>query len=424
MTQEVPAQLTEVLLHGTEADLPHVHLHLSVDLTERFSRPQLEGAARRVIETFPVLGCRLRTSWWRDRWLPWGGDVAELVHVERTTDVERATREQVARRFDHTRAPTWRLASLERDSGSRLLISLHHMTGDGGGLKALANLVVASLAGVEPFPPPTSSRSMLAPLWRLRLRDLPILLLEFVREGLQPLSVLRVRRLTRAFTRGDGSPTPAWRTVALRGPSAARFVDGCRAHGATINDGLVAAVARVCEGRGERGPVAAGYTIDLRRYLPPSSRITNLHGVSLVVLPRRRVADPVQTLRAVSDRIGDQKRRLPGLAYTLLPLLLIGWLPHGLLRRVGRLVLNNILSSVNRALAITNIGALDEVLAPLGDQATAASVIGPFVHGMRVPVITATGFRGELTMHVEATGSVAPEALEELTEELRAEVGA
>ena len=423
MSGSSPAQLTEVLLHGTEADLPHVHLHLSVDLIRPYPREQLEAAARRVIEVFPVLGCRLRPSWWRDRWLPWGGDVADLVHVERTDDLASTTRSQVARRFDHVTAPTWRLAQLEHVGGARLLISLHHMTGDGGGLKALANVLVASLAGVEPSPEPTASRSMLAPLWRLRLRDLPVLALEFVREGLQPLSVLRVRKLRRGFAPGDGAPDPAWRTVALRGEAASSFIDGCKAQGATINDGLVAAVARLSGERGERGPVAAGYTIDLRRYLPPTSRITNLHGVSLVVLPRRLAGDPERTLRAVSDRIGEQKRRLPGLAYTLLPLLLIGWLPHGLLRRVGRLVLNNVLASINRALAVTNIGALDETLAPLGDNATAASVIGPFVHGLPLPVITATGFRGGLTLHVESTGSVAAEALDELAEELTSALG-
>lgn len=371
-----------------------------------------------MIEVFPVLGCRYRASWWRDRWLPWQGDVAALVHVERVDDLEAATREQVARPFDHVTAPTWRLAALEHDRGSRLVISLHHMTGDGGGVKALANVVVSSLCGVEPSPEPTASRSMLAPARGLRLRDLPILALEFVREGLQPLSMLRVRKLRRAFPRGDGDPTPSWRTVALRGEPARAFVASCKALGATINDGLVAAVARMAAGRGEKGPVAAGYTVDLRRYLPPSSRITNLHGVSLVVLPRRRVGDPTGTLQAISDRIGEQKRRLPGLAYTLLPLVAIGWLPHGLLRRVGRLVLNNVLSSINRALAVTNIGALDETLAPLGEDAVSASIVGPFVHGLPVPVITATGFRGELTLHVEATGTLAPEALDELAEEL------
>lgn len=413
----MPAQLTEVLLHGTERHFPHVHLHLCVDLARTFDRRQLEAAARQVIDTFPVLGCHYRPSWWRDRWLPWQGDVADLVHVEEVDDVDAATRSQIARRFDHVQALTWRLASLEHADGSRLIVSLHHMTGDGGGVKALASVLVASLCGVEPSPAPTASRSMLAPARALRLRDLPILALEFVREGLQPLSILRVRRL-RAFEGGDGSAEPAWRTVRLTGERAATWIEGCKAAGATINDGLVAAVARLAARRADKGPVAAGYTIDLRRYLAPSSRITNLHGVSLVALPRERLTAPDDTLAAVHDRIGEQKRRLPGLAYTLLPLLLIGWLPHGLLRRVGRLVLNNVLGTLNRALAVTNIGALDETLEPLGHTATAASIVGPFVHGMPVPVMTATGFRGELTVHVQATGTLAPAALDELATEL------
>ena len=421
MNQPLRAQLTEVLLHGTERDFPHLHLHLCVDLRRTFSQGELEAAAVEVIRAFPVLGCRFRAGWWRDRWLVWDGDLAELVHREQVAPagLEEATRVQVRRRFDHTVAPAWRLAALEHEGGSRLLISLHHMTGDGGGLKALGSVVAASLCGVDPSPRPTDSRSMLAPARGLGLRDLPILALEFLREGLQPLSLLRVRRLRRTFARGGGEPEPSWRTVALRGEAARAFLASCREQRATINDGLVAAVSRLSARRGERGPVAAGYTIDLRRYLPPALRVTNLHGVSLVVLPRSRVGDPATTLQAVSDRIGEQKRRLPGLAYTLLPLVVIGWLPHGLLRRAGRVVLNNVLSSINRALAITNIGALDETLAPLGEEVEAASVIGPFVHGLPVPLVTATGFRRELTLHVEATGTLAEQALDDYAEELR-----
>ena len=143
-------------------------------------------------------------------------------------------------------------------------------------------------------------------------------------------------------------------------------------------------------------------------------------GVRIALHAPRVDADlPATTLQAVSDRIGEQKRRLPGLAYTLLPLVVIGWLPHGLLRRAGRVVLNNVLSSINRALAITNIGALDETLAPLGEEVEAASVIGPFVHGLPVPLVTATGFRRELTLHVEATGTLAEQALDDYAEELR-----
>ena len=421
MADHLPAELAEVMMHRTERALPHVHLHLCVDLDRRFGRDDLEAAARRTIETFPVLGCVYRARWWRDRWVAWEGEVADLVHVEQTDDVEASTRRHVARTLDHVHEPTWRLASLEAGEGSRLIITLHHMTGDGGSVKALAAVVVASLCGVDPVPAPTADRRIRALAWALRLRDLPVLAVELVREGLQPLSVLRVRRLS-PFPRGDGSATPRWTTVRLEGEAARGWVAGCKAAGATINDGVVATVVRLAAERGERGPVAAGYTIDLRRTLPTASRVTNLAGVTLVTLPRRLTGSREQTLDAVCRRIGEQKRRLPGLAYTLLPLFAIGWLPHGLLRLAGRLVLNNILSYLNRALGMTNIGPLDDALAPLGASAKAASIVGPFVHGLPCPITTVTGFRGSLTLQVQSTGTLAPAAIDDLAERLGREL--
>jgi NRPS condensation-like uncharacterized protein len=130
-----------------------------------------------------------------------------------------------------------------------------------------------------------------------------------------------------------------------------------------------------------------------------------------MAIPRDRLGEPLSALREVSRRIGEHKRRLPGLSYSLLPLILFGWLPHGLLRLAGRRLLTRLMGFIGRALAVTNIGSLDEALAPLGDDATAASIIGPFVHGLALPIVTATGFRGTVTLQVGSTGTLAEVSL-------------
>lgn len=413
--RSLPAQLAEVLLHGTRYVFPHTHLHVCIDLRRSWTRDRIEEAVAAVIRDHPVLGCRYEPSWWRDRWVPCDGGPGDLVHTESVEreDLAAATLRQVRRLMDHTATPTFRLARIEHEGGCRLLVTLHHMTGDGGAVKAVANSVAAHLQGVDPHPPPCPDRSVLAPARFLRLGDLPALLAELAREALQPLSILRVHRLSRVFQAGAGQSEPQWRSIVLSGSRADGFVAACRRSGATINDGLVAAVARLATRYSESGPAAASYTIDLRRYIrPPSARVTNLHGVRLLVLPRDRLAGPREAVLEVSHRIGEHKRRLPGLSYTLLPALLLGWLPHGILRRAGRVVLGNLIAYMNRALALTNIGALDEALAPFGEDALEASIIGPFVHGFRFPIVTATGFRGSLTLHVGSTGTISEDALE------------
>lgn len=398
----LPAEVVEVVFAGLEGAFPHVHLHLLVDLDRSFDLPQLERALRDLVDAFPVLGCRYRAGWWRDRWVPWNGDLSGRVQVQQVRDVEAATRALVRCPWRAALELPVRLTFLRHGDGGRLVLSLHHMAADGGGAKAAGAVLAASLAGVAPEPSPTSDRRLSAVARSLRLRDLPVLALELVREGLLPLSMLRVRQLEPPWTAGDGSSLPIWRTVSCPAE---------RPAGVTVNDLLVAALLRVALRRSPRGPIGAAFTVDLRRFLRDArARVTNLAGVTMVVLPRRRVEADV--LAATSAAIGEQKRRLPGLPYMLGPALFLGWLPHGLMRRVGASIVRMALRRGARAPVLTNIGPLDEALAPLGETVRAASVVGPFLHGSPVPLVTATGFAGELHLQVGGTGTFAAEALE------------
>ncbi|MFH1464181.1 MAG: hypothetical protein ABIO70_07330 [Pseudomonadota bacterium] len=408
MPPNLPAEIVEVVVHALAPRHPHVHLHLLLDLDRRFDRPALEAALRGLVAAFPVLGSRYEPAFWRDRWVPWEGDLAARVHVEEVADVEAASRVWARRALEHTREPPVRLAFFGCGDGGRLVLTLHHMVADGGGVKAAAGALAALLAGVEPNPPSSADRRLMRVARALSLRDLPVLAVEFLREGLLPLSSLQVQRLRHGLSHGDGRPDPQWRTL-TGGPA---FAASCRAGGLTVNDGLVAAVALLASLRAEQGPVMVAYTVDLRRYLREShALVTNLAGVSMVVLPRAATATADAARAAVHAAIGEQKRRLTGVSYALLPALAVGWWPHGLLRAVGRAILGQIMRRFDRAIAVTNIGTLDEALAPLGESVRAASITGPFIHGIPVPVVTATGFRGGLTLQVVATGRHSPEDL-------------
>jgi len=400
----LPAQLVEPLVDGvTWGSLRHLHLHMLVDLRRTFSRVALEEAAGAVLAAFPVLGCRYRRSWWRDRWVPARVEIADLVLVKAVAEqeIDEATRAWVDQPYDPVSEPPFRVAFFEQPRGGRLVISVHHMLADGAGALAVAHLLTAHLAGVAPRKPVSRERSFLQVARGLRCGDLPLLLTELVREGLQPLTILRVRRRDRRILPGSrGRSSPHWRTLELSEERARRFADRCKAAGATINDGLVAAIAGVAAGYTGHGPVAAGYTIDTRRYLAvPSLVVANLAGVALVVLPRRSLREGGSALAAAARACRSQKRRLPGLALNLLTILLLGWLPHGLIRRCGGGVLGVLRSYLERALAVTNIGSLDADLAPLGDDVVRASVLGPFLGGISAPILTVTGFRGSLTLH-------------------------
>jgi NRPS condensation-like uncharacterized protein len=403
----IRGEIIESVVSGLDRRFPHVHLHVVIDLGRDFDREHLVAAARETIAAFPVLGCRYRRRWWRDRWIPWEGDVGDLVHANEEDDVDRTTRSWVERGFEIQSEPPFRLARFGHGGVARLIVSLNHMVADGAGALAVANVLASRLYGVEPMAAVGNRRHLTQVLGGVRLRDLPILIGELFREALRPLLILRVERLTRPLPRADGGPRPHWSSVELTGEPAARFAARCRERGATINDGLVGALARVAVSRSRRGPVAVGYTADLRRFLPePRCLATNLAGVLLAVLPREQLDDPGSAFEAASRVTGAQKRRLLGIGNALLPGFAFGWLPHGPRRWFGRWVINRLLSYFGRALVLTNIGPMDRALAPFGDDVLQASIVGPFVHGAETPVVTATGFRGALTLNVCASGNL------------------
>jgi len=407
--------MVEAVVHALEPRHPHAHLHALLDLEHPCAREDLERAVRAVIADFPVMGSIYLPGWWRDRWLPWSGDPATLVQERELEDpaaLDEATKALAQPRFRHLREPPWRICQLRHAGGARLVLSVDHMVADGAGILTLCNMLGAHMAGEAPRAPVGDVRNHLQMVRGLRLGDLPVLALELLREGLQPWSLLRVQRRSLAPPDPTAQAAPHWTTVHLDSQRAGRFHACCRQQGATINDGLVASMLRVSGATSQRGPVAAAYTIDGRRYLPQDlSLVSNFAGVSMVVLPRRALAEPLTTLQAVRDAIGGQKRRLPGLAYQLLPSISFGWMPHGLVRFFGRRAIETIIGYLDRSFGFTNLGAMDAYLEPWGDTLRRASVVGPFVHGMPLPLVIASGFRGSLTLHACGSGNLPAEGL-------------
>ncbi len=418
------AELSDALVGGAVDRVPLGSLHVLIDLDAPFERAALEGAAAAAIAAFPVLGRVYCQRFWRDAWLPWDGGPADLVRVlESDQPVDELTRAELSRPFAVFGEPQFRMVQLTHPGGTRLVLTAHHLLADGGGMKAITQVVGCSLCGGEPHPPPGLERSLLAPARALRLSDLPTLTGELFREAIQPLSVMRIGRLEPPFETGEADAPIRWRPMVMDPDEVAAFQRACRDLDATLNDGLVGTVASLAARRSRRGLVGAAYTIDLRRYLAePALLVTNLHAVSLVALKRAALGQRDGAVRAASAAIGEQKRRLLGMAYVLLPTVLAGWMPHGLLRAYARVFIGTLLSFFRRVLAMTNIGALDEAVAPFGERALTASIAGPFIIGLDAPVTVVTGFRGTLTMHVCAPGTVTAAAVQSYVEELGAEL--
>ena len=422
MPDHVRAELVEPPVFGVGLRHQHMQIHALVDLRRDFEPGALTEAMARLLAAYPVLGCRFEARAWRARWVPLGIAAGSLVHCE---DIERGalaerTRHWVGVPFEPAERAQVRLVSLSHPGGSRLLLSVAHLAADGAGALALTHALGRALTRPHAALPEAAPRDLGRVIRAIKPRDWPVLAMEIVREGLRPLKMLQIRRRDPPFAPTEGS-APDWRTIVLEGEARHHFVGVCKGQGATVNDGLVGALALVEAGWRPRGPSAVAYTINLRRFLPdPGAVIANLSGVSVAVLPRRALGSLASAARAAAAVVGEQKRRLPGLAFNLFPALLLGWMPHGISRMLGGPFLAFVFRTAHRALVLTNVGPMDTFVAPFGDEVVDATILGPFSRRFPVPVAVVTGFQGRIKINLCSAGDLDVQGIERYQQALRA----
>jgi NRPS condensation-like uncharacterized protein len=312
--------------------------------------------------------------------------------------------EVVARELEPADHWPWRVTQLVGADRSRLVITLLHQAGDGASLLAVTKELGLLLMRPDEERPPAPPERGLDLLARGKgLADLFRLLPALTREAFQPLAVPFIARTAPPYRHpvAGAAPTFVVREVTAEvGPGSA-LRDLCRELGCTVNDALVAAVAVLIGQISERGRIGAFFTANLRRYLDDDRpRVANLSSFDLVILARHRVNSLAEAMLEVSRRIRRKKRRIPGLVLVLGSAVLGAPIPFGLARALGRLLSSGMRHLATRGVMVTNIGPMDHALAPFGERVTAASVIGPFLHGHQIPIITATSFRGRLSLAV------------------------
>lgn len=414
----LPATVFDVGLFGMAPVLGHLHQHAVVDLRRTVSPAELGRALAATIDDFPVLGCRYETRPLRDRWVPLE-EPPPLV-VEETADVEAATRRWVLAELNPCRDRPIRLVLLPTEGGCRLVLTLLHIAVDGGGTLAVAQSLAAHLNGHAPDTPVERRRDVLQAFERVRWWSLPLLVAPLLGEVLLPLRLRVLPPRTHPLDVHPAAP-PTWTTIRLSAEQTATLKAAAKDGGATMNDALLFALCRVGATYSESGPLWAAFTIDVRRYLARPRRIAaNLSAISFVRLPRSRLDDGLSVVAAETKR---QSRRLLGLSYIGAVALALGPLPHALARRVARLLARTSFRlPMQRALAVTNLGRLDEGLAGFGDDLAALRLVGPCVRDAPIPIVVATGLRGGLQLDVYAPAGIGEDGLKTFGGRLTAEL--
>lgn len=417
----VVAELADVGLFGSMDRYGDLGIHAVIDLNRRFSRAELEGALDEAIRAFPVLGRRYVPGFWRDRWQAVAGPVGDAVHVQdEPTDLEAETEKWARRPIDSARERPLRLVSFGRGRGSRLILSITHLAVDGGGVAAVGHVIGSRLYGQSPSAPVDPRRSVASVLEGLRWYHLPVLARDVAATLALPLKTWTAAKRERHFPT-NGSQQAIWRHLTIAKDDLERIKARCRPAGASVNDALIAALARVAAGRSRHGPLAVMYTMDLRRYAgEPRLTAANTSSILSVIVPREAVSSLESTARAVAKITRRQHGGLAGPAFILTPLTLAFGTPHAWARQLTRLLHPVLIDlPLSRGLVFTNVGRIDHGLSAFGEDIERLRIIGPNMHGVAVPAVVAFGYRGELHLELFGAPGLAPEALEELESELR-----
>jgi NRPS condensation-like uncharacterized protein len=393
-------------------------IQLELEFDGRLDAERLAAAMRLAMDARPELGCRLRPTWWGGWWERLD-DAAMRAGFEVAAD-EVAYEAFRVRPNDPERGPQVRACLWPAPGGDRLLLKVCHEVADAGGTKAVGALVAGTYArlarepGYAPEPRiDRAARSAWQLVRRVPLRALPGIWLDSIREtwrGAHPPGTVRLPVADRpegqpAFVVRDLGPE---RVAALRGYG--------RARGATLNDLLVAAVLRVLDAAGLRGPGAAlrlVTTADMRRWHLPPGHPPVIANLSAMLFDRWDIEPSAgfeAVLDAVSARYRRRKERGIGLAAFVGSVPVAKVVPRAWLASVFRRGWDRAVRDGTYSNGMTNMGPIPPEATTFGSPARAARLLPP----PAIPpqcLLGASGYAGALTL----SAGVCPDAMREVS---------
>ncbi len=413
------AEPIDVGLHGSSQRYGDLCVHAVLDLRRAFSREELERAVAATVGSFHVLGRLYQRRFFRDRWVSMAAPTSAMVHVAHG-DVETETEAWTQRSIDPTAERSLRVVLVPKATGCRLVVSMSHLAVDGAGMAAVGHVLGSHLYGVSPALPVERRRDLGRALDGLTLRHLPVLGRDIVTNLLQPFRVYAAAPRDRPYPTG-GPAVGRTRQVILPGSEMAAIRARCGPN-VSVNDVLLAMVARLGAQRSSKGPVAALYTMDLRRFSRvPHFSAANVSTILTALVPRDATATLAATVKEVATITRQHRNSLVGPAFVLLPVALMGFAPHAVVRRlVPAIHAVAVDPPLRRGIIYTNVGRIDNGLRPFAGDVEAIRLVGPDVRGVDVPAIIAFGFRGDVHLELFAPPGLGEGALVELEAEVRA----
>jgi NRPS condensation-like uncharacterized protein len=369
-------------------------MRFRIGFAGRLDEDALREALRLSASSIPVIASAWRPNAWKARWRPRPELAGDLLRVVDAPDCYRAAAIAAFEApIDVENGPQGFATLVRGPKGDSLCFVLNHMVGDAVGLRwwvrEVGRLYTALVRGEEARPSPFQPRGPGPVLRRMGLKRRLRLFFSV------PDSKGQAKSLGLAHE--DGPCRTLFRSISP--DDLARVRAAAKGLGATVNDVLVAAVARADHAFNGSEQLDLPYTVDLRRVagspgMRPLAHLSSFATAHVDRLGQATMADTVRQVAAgaAGVRQGDEVWR----GQDAWP---VGtfWLPYALLEKMYGQTMKA------PPLLVTNCGALPEEDFTFGEPAQAVVTAGGFKTSPHIQVNAVT-YAGRLTLTVGIQG--------------------
>lgn len=372
-------------------------IHAIVHTNGRIDPDLLETAFQQSCQAVPVIGCSFSVERKQPQWnLQRFPKKAFVQLILPAADEETAEEQFLTSSINIAAGPQVKAGVIRKRDGDTLCVLINHMACDGGGFKEylylVCSLYTSLCKGQKPSIPSPVTRSI-RPIFSA------FSLFERVKLSLPPWDIPSPAHQDGYALKGDNtSPFICAREVSPEKLSAIQ--EAGKKSGATVNDVLLTAYARILCRNLKRENILIPCPVDLSKYLPTGTQrgICNLTSNYMCNLHVKKDDSFKSTLQQVSAQMAGQKRSDGCLKPVKLLSALFRLLPFGTLQK-----------TFNRAFTIpvisyTNLGILDDTRLRLNDT----TITGVFLTGAikYVPYfqVAASTFRSTMTLSCNLYG--------------------
>ncbi|HEX3018461.1 MAG TPA: hypothetical protein VHP31_11505 [Caproicibacter sp.] len=391
----------DILQHLFEVGKMNDHtLHFSATFAGRLDYERLKKAVDLSADVFPLIRCRFAEEGRRPRWVDMGFTSDDMVTLAETEHKEEAIQKFLCRKAD-LNGPQLKVGVL-RNTGDTLCVTINHMLCDAAGFKEFLYLLCSLYNGMESSPEYQRGSAV-------RNRRLKQVLKSFSVSGkakifLRKNDLIHPDQTTFNFEGNLKNPFIEIRSIPQ--DDFRRLKAYAKAHGATVNDVMLAAFFRALYRKYGR-VFACPCTVDLRKHLPgrKADGITNLVTMLVCDIGPEPGASFEDTLKKVNTAMNLAKSDTSSLKSILLLEMLFSFMPY----RKARKLLEKKFS--NAPIAFTNIGILNKGLLHFdGIIMESAFMSGSIKYAPHFQVALST-FDDEAVLSVNLYGSVSDRKL-------------